>query len=396
MKFEPAKRMNKIPKSFFSVLDDKIAETRSELPLIDLSKGNPDLPTPKNIVSTLQKAAESTANDRYSPFDGKEDLKRAISVFYKREYGVQIDPESEVAIFSGAAIGLFAFPQVILNPGDYAIITDPHYPEYVPAIKLANGKIFECPLTKKNRFLPDFSGIPEDVLNKSKLLLLNYPNNPTGAVANRKFFTQTIRFANEHNLVVINDFAYASLGYEEKPVSLLQIPGAVQSAVEIYTLSKTYSMAGWRIGFAVGNKDIIASLKQYHAHAYSTVYGAVQDAAVEALTGSQKGANDILASYRKRRKLFVDGLNKLGYQVEAPKGTFFVWVSAPSGFDGERFANYLFDNASIAVAPGIGFGNEGKNYVRISLVQSEKVLETALKRINHLREVELDVTRSID
>lgn len=384
MNFKPSDRLNEIPTSFFAGLDEKIANFKTNTSIIDLSKGNPDLPTPQNIVNALKKAADDPINDAYTPFEGKASLQQAISDFYEREYHVEIDPTTEVEIFNGAAVGIYALPQVILNPNDIALVPDPYYPEYIPAIQLAGGHIYHCPLLAQNHYLPDYPSIPTEISDKAKLLFLNYPNNPTGATATQAFFEKTIAFAKQHHLIAVNDFAYASLGFDSHPLSLLQIPGAKETAVEIYTLSKTYSMAGWRIGFAVGNADVIASLKKYHAHVYSTVYGAVQDAAIEALSGSQDGAVKIRKAYRQRRDLFVSGLRKLQFDVQPAAGTFFVWVRAPQQLTGQQFADQLLKQAGIAVAPGIGFGKEGQQYVRFSLVHSDKTLKEVLSRLQKM------------
>lgn len=389
MQFDSAKRVKNLPDNYFENLYKKAASQKTNQPIISLANGSPDLPTPKNIIKKLKIAADDKENYGYSPFSGKRNLRLAISNFYKREYGVDINPEREVAIFCGSNIGIYALPRVILNPGDYGILPDPYYPEYPPAIHLAGGKIYYAPLAEQNNFLPKISKIPNDIANKAKLIFLNYPNNPTGAIAPKNFFSKAVNFGKKHHLVVINDFAYASVYFKQKPLSLLQIDKKKEVSVELYTFSKTYSMAGWRLGFAVGNASIIQDLKKYHSHVYSTVFGAVQDAGVEALTGSQTGANKIRATYKKRRNFLISGLKKLQWAFKAPQGSFFVWVKVPKGFKGEGFAHYLFQKTQILVAPGDGFGKLGKNYIRLSLVTNIKILNKALKRLEALKEVSL-------
>lgn len=384
--FQPSERVKQLPVNFFDQLDNKLAESEDAgKPFINLSKGNPDLPTPSHIVESLKTAADKPENQAYPPFLGKENVRLAIADFYKKEYGVTLDPLNEVAVFHGAHIGITGIPQVLLNPGDYMLITDPCYPIYYSSAILSQARTYSMPLTESNQFLPDYSRISADVLKKVRLLLLNYPNNPTGALATEAFYQETIEFAKAHNIPVLNDFAYASLGFDHnKPLSLLQTKDAKSVGVEVYTMSKTYDMAGWRFGFAVGNASIIQALNHFHMHAYSTVFGAVQDAAACALQSSQKCAADIVAVYQRRRHVLIDGLRRIGWNVVPPSGTFFAWLKVPDGYDSQSLSDLLFDRAHIVVAPGIGFGKNGRRFVRISLVSSEEVLAEAVDRIEEL------------
>jgi aminotransferase len=273
-------------------------------------------------------------------------------------------------------------PQTILNPGDYLLTTDPAYPPYYTAAKLARAEIHTIPVEEKDGFLPDYRTVPEEISRKTKLLMLNYPNNPTGAVATRDFFDQTIAYAAEHHFPVMNDFAYGAFGFDgHKPLSLLQIPGGKDYGVETYTASKTYNMAGWRFGFAVGNASVIGALKLYHTHAYSTVFGAVQDAAAAALLGPQQPVQELGRLYEQRRDTLVRRLREIGWDVAPPKGTFFAWFKVPFGFTSETFADFLLDHAHVAVAPGRGFGTQGSAYVRVNLLNSEERLLEAAERI---------------
>lgn len=384
--FQPSERARKLPVNFFDQLDNKLAESeQTGLSFINLSKGNPDLPTPEHIVASLKAAADQPKNHAYPPFLGKENVRLAITDFYKKEYGVLLDPVNEVAIFHGSHIGITGIPQVLLNPGDYMLITDPCYPIYYSSATLSQAETYAMPLEESNQFLPDYRCIPGDVLKKARLVMLNYPNNPTGALATKDFFQRTIDFAREHRLPVINDFAYASLGFDQnKPLSILQTEHAKSVAVEVYTLSKTYNMAGWRFGFAVGNASIIKALNKFHTHAYSTVFGAIQDAAACALQSSQKCATDLVHIYQRRRDVLIDGLRRIGWKVASPPGTFFAWLKVPEGYDSQSFSKLLFQEAHIVVAPGIGFGEKGDPFIRISLVNSEEVLAEAVKRIEAL------------
>ncbi|KIS03589.1 Glutamine-dependent 2-keto-4-methylthiobutyrate transaminase [Paucilactobacillus wasatchensis] len=247
MIFEPAKRVKAIPRNFFNQLDEKISRVEDKATLIDLAKGNPDQPTPDFIVTALKQAVDQPKNHGYTPFDGKKNLLNAIADYYQREHGVQIDPQKEVLTFTGSVIGITALPQTLLNPGDYVITTNPCYPEYYSAVSLAGGKLWQLDINPANHYLPDLTSVPKDVLAKAKILLLNYPNNPTGATATQAFFNQAIEFGKQNGILVVNDFAYAALGFNGQAVSLIQNSGSKEYAVELNTLSKTYNMAGWRV-----------------------------------------------------------------------------------------------------------------------------------------------------
>lgn len=385
--FQPSERVKELPVNFFDQLDKRIAESgNSGKPFINLSKGNPDLPTPDHIIKSLKTAVDKPENQAYPPFLGKENVRFAIAAFYKKEYGVALDPLKEVAIFHGAHIGITGIPQVLLNPGDYMLITDPCYPIYYSSAILSRARTYSMPLKESNQFLPDYHKVPEDILKKTRLLLLNYPNNPTGALATEMFFQKTIDFARGNHIPVLNDFAYASLGFDHnKPLSLLQIEGAKAFGVEVYTMSKTYDMAGWRFGFAVGNASIIQALNHFQMHAYSTVFGAVQDAAACALQSSQHCAAEIVKIYQRRRDVLIGGLRRIGWNVALPPGTFFAWLRVPEGYDSQLFSDLLFEQAHIVVAPGNGFGKNGNQFIRISLVNSEEILAEAVKRIEGLQ-----------
>lgn len=384
--FQPSERVKRLPINFFDQLDNELAESDpKDLPFINLSKGNPDLPTPTHIVSAMKAAVDKPVNHAYPPFLGKEKVRLAIADFYKKEYGVVLDPFKEIAIFHGAHIGITGIPQALLNPGDYMLITDPCYPIYYSSATLSQARTFAMPLEETNQFLPDFQTIPEVILKKARLLMLNYPNNPTGALATGNFFRETIEFAKKHHLAVVNDFAYASLGFDHsKPFSILQSEDAKTVSVEVYTLSKTYNMAGWRFGFAVGNASIIKAFNKFHTHAYSTVFGAVQDAAACALQSSQKCVSELVQTYQRRRDVLIDGLNHIGWKVSSPPGTFFAWLKVPAGYDSQSFSDLLFQRVHILVAPGIGFGKRGNSFIRVSLVNSEDLLKEAVSRIETL------------
>ncbi|MDN2453370.1 aminotransferase class I/II-fold pyridoxal phosphate-dependent enzyme [Lactobacillus sp. UCMA15818] len=384
MQFLTSNKMADIVPNFFEQLDKKISQIEDKGSMIDLAKGNPDQPTPEFIIESLKKAVDLKTNHGYTPFNGKQNFLDAIARYYQRIYNIEIETKSEILTFNGSVIGISAIPQVILNPGDYVITTDPCYPEYYTAVSLAGGKLYQLPLTRQNHYLPDLSKIPHEIVKQAKILLLNYPNNPTGATATEEFFKQAIEFGKKNKILVVNDFAYAAIAYDQRPVSLLQIEGAKDYAVELNTLSKTYDMAGWRVGYVLGNESVVTALKKYHSHVYSTIFGAIQDAAVAGLDSDQEAVNHIRDTYQKRRDVLVAGLRNLGWDVEEPQGTFFVWIKTPAEYGGQKFAELILKQANVVVAPGIGFGPSGKNYIRLSLTHDEKILKEVIKRFSVL------------
>jgi aminotransferase len=276
--FPQSELLNSLPKQFFASLVKKVSEyVEQGFDVINLGQGNPDLPTPGHIVEKLQEAAENPINHKYSPFQGFRYLKQAVADFYRREYGVTINPDKEVAILFGGKAGLVEIPQCLLNPGDTVLVPDPGYPDYLSGVALARAKIEIMPLREKNNFLPDYNELSMDALAKAKLMFLNYPNNPTGATATEEFFAETVELARQNDICVVHDFAYGAIGFDgEKPVSFLQTSGAKEVGIEIYTLSKTYNMAGWRVGFAIGNESVISSIELLQDHQYVSLFGAVQ------------------------------------------------------------------------------------------------------------------------
>ncbi|MFF2017562.1 aminotransferase class I/II-fold pyridoxal phosphate-dependent enzyme [Paenibacillus sp. NPDC058177] len=383
MDFRPSNVVSELPDNYFSAINDKIALYRSKgIDVIDLASGSPDQPTPQHIIEALKEAVEEPLNQGYPPFYGKGSAREAVAAFYKREYNVELDPETEVAVFNGSAIGVVGIPQSLLNPGDLLLTTDPAYPPYFAAAILARAQVQTIPVYEEDGFLPRYESVPEEIARKVKLLMLNYPNNPTGAVATEEFFEQTLAFAAKHKFPVLNDFAYGAFGFDgHKPLSFLQQSGGKDYGVELYTASKTYNMAGWRFGFAVGNASVIGALKHYHTQAYSTIFGAVQDAAAAALLGPQEAVQQLGVLYEQRRDFLVKRLREIGWAVTAPKGSFFSWFKVPEGYTAESFAERLLEEAHVAVAPGAGFGKQGDLYVRVGLVNSEERLNEAIDRI---------------
>ena len=384
---EFSKKLQQLPTQFFAALVQKVNNALEEgRDVINLGQGNPDQPTPTHIIQALQEAAENPQNHKYSPFRGIAELRQAAADFYKREYDVEIDPDTEVAILGGTKIGLVELPLAVLNPGDTMLLPDPGYPDYLSGVVLGDVNFEVMPLFAENNFLPDYEALPKEVKEKAKLLYLNYPNNPTGGTATLEFFEETIRFAKEHNIIVSHDFAYGAIGFDgNKPISFLQANGAKEVGIEMYTLSKTYNMAGWRIGFAVGNADLIAAINLIQDHLFCSQFPAIQQAAAVALTSSQECADELRATYERRRNVLIEEAHRIGWQVTAPRGSFFAWLPVPLGFTSEQFADILLDKADIAVAAGNGFGQYGEGYVRIGLLVSEERLREAMHRIEQLK-----------
>jgi aminotransferase len=353
--------------------------------VINLGQGNPDLPTPPHIVAELQAQAENPLHHKYPPFQGRHELKAAIAHWYKQEFDVTLDPEEEVAILFGSKTGLVEICQVLLNPGDVALVPDPGYPDYWSGVAVADGRMVMMPLRAENGFLPDYGELSREDLDKAKLMFLNYPNNPTAVNAPAEFFAETIRFARQHEIVVCHDFAYGAISYDgKKPVSIMQLPGAKEVGVEFYTLSKTYNMAGWRVGAMVGNRELVRLINLIQDHYFVSLFGAVQMAAVRALTDSQQCVRDLVAVYESRRNALFSGLKQIGWQAVPSQGSFFAWLPVPQGFSSAAFADLLLEKAHVMVAPGIGFGPTGEGYVRVALLTSEERLQEAVRRIERL------------
>lgn len=384
---EFSKKLQQLPTQFFAALVQKVNTALEEgRDVINLGQGNPDQPTPPHIIQALQEAAENPQNHKYSPFRGIAELRQAAADFYQREYHVELNPDTEVAILGGTKIGLVELPLAVLNPGDTMLLPDPGYPDYLSGVVLGDVNFEVMPLFAENDFLPDYDALSDEVKEKAKLLYLNYPNNPTGGTATLAFFEETVRFAKEHNIIVSHDFAYGAIGFDgNKPISFLQAEGAKEVGIEMYTLSKTYNMAGWRIGFAVGNAEIIAAINLIQDHLFCSQFPAIQQAAAVALTASQQCADELRATYERRRNVLIEEAQRIGWHVTAPKGSFFAWLPVPLGYTSEQFADLLLEKAYIAVAAGNGFGQYGEGYVRIGLLVSEERLREAIHRIEQLQ-----------
>jgi len=378
-----AARLSLLPGNFFSGMDAAIAAARaSGVDVIDLSKGSPDRPTPAHIVAAMQDAVADGRNHGYPGFAGRPALTSAIARRYREDHGVEIDPDAEVAVFHGSHEALVASVLAIADPGSAVVVPDPGYPAYRSLAALAGARVVDLPLDAERGHQPEWSALTADDRAEAAVLLLNYPHNPTGAVARPETLGEAVGFAHDTGALFVHDFAYSSLGFEGgRPLSALTVAGSRETTVEISTLSKTYNMAGWRFGYAVGDVAAIAAMRAYQAEAFSTIFGATHDAAAAALDGSQAAAAELVELYRRRRDAVVGGLRALGWEVAAPEGAFFVWARIPGGGDDVALVRRALLDHGVALAPGSGFGSRGAGFVRIGLVQDEDVLRRAVARL---------------
>lgn len=384
--FEPSDTLKRLPRQYFTYLAEKKSKIKKLYrDVIDLGVGNPDLPAPEFVVNELKRAADDPTNDQYGPGRGTDYLKEAVAAYYKREYGVTLDPLKEVAVLHGSKAGIVEISQCLLNPKDTVLLPNPCYPDYLSGIALSEATMYDLPLLEKNGFLPNYEDIDDKTAVNSKLLFLNYPNNPTAAVATPEFFNKTVEFAAKNNICVAHDFAYGTIGFDDsKPISFLETDGAKETGVEFFTLSKSHNLAGWRIGFAVGNASVIEAINLYQDHTSVSIYGGIQRAAAAALNDDQSSVKKLTQVYERRRDLFLKELSDSNVLTTRPKGSFYIWMKVPKGYTSESFMDYLAHEANVLVAPGDGFGTLGEGYVRIGLTQSDDRLIEAAKRIARL------------
>lgn len=385
-RFEMAKRIKNLPPYLFAAIDRMKQEAlRKGVDIINLGVGDPDLPTPPSIVERLAAAAREPENHQYPSYEGLKTFRQAAASWIENRYGVRLTPDREVLTLIGSKEGIGHLPLAFINPGDVALIPDPAYPVYDAGTLFAGGKSYFLPLKAENNFLPDFTKIPQGVLKGARLLFLNYPNNPTSALADRSFFERVVAFAKRHHLIVCHDAAYSELYFDgRRPASFLEVKGAKDVGIEFHSLSKTFNMTGWRIGFAVGNARILEGLGKVKSNLDSGVFQAVQEAGIEALTRGEALIEEIRKTYQERRDLFVPGLEQLGLEVLKPRATFYVWVSVPKRFSSGRFTARLLSEAGIVTTPGRGFGKSGEGYIRMTLTVPRERLEEALWRIGKM------------
>ncbi len=379
---EEAQRLAKLPTYVFALLDKLKAEERVKgKELIDLTIGSPNIPPPKEVIETHIEALKDPANHRYSSFEGHPEFKSAVIEWCKRQYNVNIE-KNEIVELLGSKEGLVHLAFAYLNPGDTILVPLPAYPAHFRGPILAGADPIVLPTVEKNGFIPDLDVIDKNIAQKSKMLIISYPTNPTAAVAPREFFEKAVTFAKKNDLILIHDFAYAELYFEgKKPISCLSIQGAKDVCIEFHTLSKTFGMAGWRMGFAVGNAQIIESLRKIKTNLDYGPFGAIVKASITALKMKDGYMDKMRTTYQKRRDLMVEGLNSLGWRLKKPMATFYVWAPVPSGFSSMSFVEHLIHKTGVVVSPGVGFGDLGEGYVRIALVDEDKRINEAILRM---------------
>ncbi len=386
-RFELAERLRKLPPYLFAEIDQKKREARARgVDVIDLGIGDPDLPTPPHVVQALQQAALRPENHRYPSYEGMLEFRQAVSDWYAKRFGVRLDPEREVLTLIGSKEGTAHMPLAFVNPGDVVLVPDPGYPVYAAASWFAGAEVYFMPLRRETGFLPDLDAIRRDVAERARLMYLNYPNNPTAACASREYFSRVVAFARRHHIIVCHDAMYSELrfdGYE--PPSFLEAEGARDVGVEFHSLSKTYSMTGWRIGFCVGSAQAVAGLARVKTNVDSGVFQAIQCAGIAALTGPQDIPEQYRRTYQDRRDVVTRGLAALGWTGDVPKATFFVWAPVPKGLDSRAFAARLLDQAGVVVTPGVGFGPSGEGFYRIALTVPASQLSEAMERLKRVR-----------
>jgi LL-diaminopimelate aminotransferase len=379
-----SKRIENLPPYLFVQISKKIAEKRAKgEEVISFAIGDPDLPTPKHILAELCKAAEDPSNHRYPETEGMPVLRKAMAEWYEKRFGVKLNPDTEILPLIGSKEGIGHAAWCFLDPGDIALVPNPAYPVYAICSQLAGADVFNMPLNKENNFLPDFNTIPKDILLKAKVLWINYPNNPTGAVADLDFFKKAADFAAKHNLAVCHDGPYSEIAFDGyKPVSFLEAEGAKDVGIEFHSLSKSYNMTGWRIGMAVGNAKMIDALRRFKSNLDSGIPQAIQLMAITALKGSQEVINHNCAVYQRRRDRLVKALHNIGMEVTAPKASLYIWAPVPEGYTSASFATELLDKTGVVVTPGTGYGTAGEGYIRLSLTVPDEQLEKGITKLS--------------
>jgi len=383
---ELAERVKNLPPYLFAAIDRMKQEAISKgVDLIDLSIGDPDIATPRHIVEKMKVAVENPRNHRYPSYAGMPSFREAVRDWYKMRFGVSLNADSEVISLIGSKEGIGHIPLAFINTGDVALIPSPGYPVYSVATIFAGGESYTMPLLKENHFIPALKAIPPDILKRARLMFINYPNNPTSAIVQKGFFEEVVEFAFKHNIIVCHDAAYSEIYYDDyKPLSFLQIPGAIDVGMEFHSLSKTYNMTGWRIGFAAGNSKVLAGLGKIKTNLDSGVFQAIQEAAIEAFKTDDTILKRIRDTYRKRRDVLFDGLLSLGLELEKPKATFYMWGNVPNGFNSTSFVAHMLDKAGILATPGNGFGTPGEGYVRFAITAPLERIKEAVERLKKI------------
>ena len=384
-----SERIRNLPTYLFQEINTKKLELRKQgKDIIDFGMGNPDKPPPTPIIEKLKEVLNDPKVHRYSVSKGILNLRKEVANWYEKRFGVKLDPEEEIIVCIGSKEGISHLALAIFDKGDVVLVTNPTYPSHLYSVIFAGGTIYDLPLTKENNFIPDLSQPIYDRFPKPKAMIISYPNNPTTQVVDIEFFKEVVKFAKKNDLIIIHDIAYSEIYFDGyKPPSFLQVKDAKKVGIEFYSLSKTYNMPGWRVGFAVGNKYVIGALAKLKSYYDYGIFTPIQVAAITALRLDEKYIDEVRETYRKRRDTLVDGLNKIGWNVEKPKATMYIWAEIPEKFKkmgSMKFALYLLENAEIAVSPGVGFGKYGEGYVRFALVENEQRIKQAIKNLKKL------------
>ncbi len=380
-------RLKKIPPYLFATLDQKIEErVAAGADVISFAVGDPDIPPPEHVKRVLVSALDDPQVHRYPSYKGSPELRDAFAEYFHRRFGVQVDPATEVLALIGSKEGIAHLPLAVCSERDVVLVPDPAYPVYQMASLISGAEVHPVPLLAERGFRPDLSRIPEEVLERARILWLNYPNNPCAAVADRDFFGEVVRFAKRHDLLVAHDNAYAEITFDGFVApSILEVEGARDVAIEFHSLSKTFSMAGWRVGMAVGNAEAIAALGQIKTNIDSGIFGALQKAAVAALTGPWDFVEHAREVYGRRRRAIVDGLRDIGWSwIEYPRATLYVWARLPEGTTSGEFADSLLEQADVVVVPGAGYGSCGEGYVRFSVTLEDRRIEEGIERMSRV------------
>ncbi|SFM49508.1 alanine transaminase [Thermodesulforhabdus norvegica] len=382
-------RMRRLPPYVFAQVNDlKMKLRREGRDIIDLGMGNPDMPTPKHIVDKLVEASLKPHNHRYSASRGITKLRHAIADWYKRRYGVEIDPETEAVVTIGAKEGLSHLVLSLVSPGDVVLVPNPTYPIHPYSVVIAGGDVRSIPIGPERDFLEDLDNAVRQTWPRPKMLIISFPHNPTTVVVDKAFFEQVVQYAREHKIIVIHDFAYADITFDGyRAPSFLEVEGAKDVGVEFFSMSKSYSMAGWRVGFCVGNRHIVHALTRIKSYLDYGIFQPIQIASIIALNGDQSCVQAIVDTYRSRRDVLIQGLNRIGWTVDPPKGTMFVWARIPEEYrkmGSVEFSKFLIEKAEVAVSPGLGFGEYGDEYVRFALVENEHRIRQAVRNMRKL------------
>lgn len=378
-----ADRLNKIPPYVFAEVGARIREKQSMgVDVINLGIGSPDQPPPQFIIDAMTRAAQEPANHRYPSYVGLPELRSAMAAYYRRRFDVRLDPDREVLPILGSKDGIAHIAWTLVDPGDVVLIPDPGYPPYTSGSTLAGGECYYMPLTRETDFLPDLEAVPPDILARATALWINYPNNPTGAIASVEFYEKLVAYAMEYNFIVLSDNPYADVTFDGyRAPSFLEADGASDAGLEFNSLSKTYNMAGWRVGMAVGNAELISALTRVKTNVDTGIFNPLQAGAIAALEGSQEWLAERNAVYQARRDTFVDRLSELGFSFEVPKASLYIWARVPAGWTSTELSDHLLEDAGIWITPGTFYGPSGEGYVRISLTVSKERIEEACERI---------------